>query len=49
MKLEPEFVLFVAAGVLTMAVVVVVWLLLRHAFREDRAQRERERAGREGP
>jgi len=41
MKMEPEFVLFVAAGVLTVIVAVVVGLLLRHAFREER-QRERE-------
>jgi hypothetical protein len=44
MRIEPEFALFVGAGLLTVAVVVVVALLVRHAFREDRAQRERERA-----
>ena len=45
MTMEPEFVLFIAAGVLTVivAVAVVVGLLLRHAFREERKRQEGER------
>jgi hypothetical protein len=43
MRIEPEFALFIAAGVLTAIVAVVVGLLLRHAFREERQRRERER------
>jgi len=42
-KIEPEFALFVAAGVLTVIVAVVVGLLLRHAFREERKRQEGER------
>jgi hypothetical protein len=42
-KIEPEFALFVAAGLLTVVVAVVVGLLVRHAYRE-----ERERARKEG-
>jgi len=42
-KIEPEFALFVAAGVLTLIVTVVVGLLVRHAYRE-----ERDRARKEG-
>jgi hypothetical protein len=41
--MEPEFVLFIAAGVLTVIVAVVVGLLLRHAFREERRRQEGER------
>jgi hypothetical protein len=41
--MEPEFVLFIAAGVLTVIVAVVVGLLLRHAFREERKRQEGER------
>jgi hypothetical protein len=43
MRMEPEFVLFIAAGVLTVIVAVVVGLLLRHAFREERRRQEGER------
>ena len=43
MSMEPEFVLFIAAGVLTVIVAVVVGLLLRHAFREERRRQEGER------
>jgi len=43
MKMEPEFVLFIAAGVLTLIVAVVVGLLLRHAFREERKRQEGEK------
>ncbi|MFZ4721998.1 MAG: hypothetical protein ACOYMI_02470 [Phycisphaerales bacterium] len=43
MKMEPEFVLFIAAGVLTVIVAVVVGLLLRHAFREERKREEGEK------
>jgi hypothetical protein len=43
MRMEPEFVLFIAAGVLTVIVAVVVGLLLRHAFREERKRQEGER------
>ncbi|MFM7809548.1 MAG: hypothetical protein ACKPEA_16720 [Planctomycetota bacterium] len=43
MKMEPEFVLFIAAGVLTVIVAVVVGLLLRHAFREERKRQEGEK------
>ena len=43
MSMEPEFVLFIAAGVLTVIVAVVVGLLLRHAFREERKRQEGER------
>jgi putative flippase GtrA len=43
MSLEPEFALFVAAGVLTVIVAVVVGVLLRHAFREERQRQEEER------
>jgi heme exporter protein D len=46
MRIEPEFALFVGAGVLTVLVVVAVGVLVRHAFREERAQRERERQAR---
>ncbi len=42
MKIEPEFALFVAAGVLTVIVVVAVGLLLRYAFREERRRKEGE-------
>jgi hypothetical protein len=41
--MEPEFALFIAAGVLTVIVAVVVGLLLRHAFREERKRQEGER------
>jgi hypothetical protein len=43
MTMEPEFVLFIAAGVLTVIVAVVVGLLLRHAFREERKRQEGEK------
>jgi hypothetical protein len=43
MSIEPEFALFVAAGVLTVIVAVVVGLLLRHAFREERERQRGER------
>ena len=43
MSMEPEFALFIAAGVLTVIVAVVVGLLLRHAFREERKRQEGER------
>lgn len=42
MTMEPEFVLFIAAGVLTVIVAVAVGLLLRHAFREERKRQEGE-------
>jgi hypothetical protein len=41
--MEPEFALFIAAGVLTVIVAVVVGLLLRQAFREERKRQEGER------
>ena len=43
MTMEPEFVLFIAAGVLTVIVTVAVGLLLRHAFREERKRQEGEK------
>jgi hypothetical protein len=43
MTMEPEFALFIAAGVLTVIVTVVVGLLLRHAFREERKREEGEK------
>lgn len=43
MKIEPEFALFVAAGLLTVVVAVVVGLLVRHAYREERARERGER------
>ena len=36
MSVEPEFILFGAAIVLTLVVVGAVFLLLRRAFREER-------------
>jgi hypothetical protein len=37
-SLEPEFILFAAAAVLTLLVVAAVAVLLRKAFREEREQ-----------
>ena len=42
MRLEPEFALFIAAGLLTLVVASVVGMLLRHAFREERTRKREE-------
>ena len=43
MRIEPEFALFVAAGLLTVVVAVVVGLLVRHAYREERERQRKEK------
>jgi hypothetical protein len=41
MSVEPEFLLFVAAALLTLVVAVLAGLLIRHAWREEREERRR--------